>query len=171
MGDIFEEQLIKRETPLKYQFYKGALVLGVVAIALAGMLIPNGRILMPLAVIAAFGAYYVMQNWNLEYEYTFVNGELDIDKIMSQANRKRVISVDVKNLEIMALDQSHGLDGYRHGKYDEYDCTSLKAEPEYPVYVMIFQNEDGKKVKIRLEPNDKIVSAIKKMAPRKVIQY
>ena len=39
---------------------------------------------------------------NVEYEYSFLNGTLTIDKIMGQARRKHITEVDIKNATIIA---------------------------------------------------------------------
>ena len=42
--------------------------------------------------------YFVFPRFNLEFEYTYFTGSLDIDKIMNMQARKRVISTDVKDI-------------------------------------------------------------------------
>ena len=44
----------------------------------------------------------MFRNLNVEYEYVFVNGDLDIDKIMNKARRKRMFSVDADQMELLA---------------------------------------------------------------------
>ena len=45
----------------------------------------------------------MFRNLNVEYEYVFVNGDLDIDKIMNKARRKkRMSSVDADQMELLA---------------------------------------------------------------------
>lgn len=48
-------------------------------------------------VIIYLGAKVYMRYKYIEYEYTYMNGEIDIDKIMSQAFRKRIITVNYKH--------------------------------------------------------------------------
>ena len=50
--------------------------------AAAGLLIPIAWI---LTLALGIAAYFILPKLDLEYEYVFVNGELDIDKIMSKA--------------------------------------------------------------------------------------
>ena len=44
------------------------------------------------AIALGVACYFVIPKTDLEYEYLFVNGELDIDMIMSKSKRKRVKS-------------------------------------------------------------------------------
>ena len=36
-----------------------------------------------LSAVAGYGTYYYVQNTYVEYEYTFTNGDLDVDKIIA----------------------------------------------------------------------------------------
>ena len=55
-------------------------------IAFAGLMFAAG---------AGYGTYFYVQNTDVEYEYTFTNGELDIDKIIAKKRRKSLVSVDI----------------------------------------------------------------------------
>lgn len=168
MGDVYEEQLIRRKTPQKYKIYVGCLIALTVLLALLSFLTAMILFFVP-AVFVACLAYYFSQRWDLEFEYIYVNGELDIDKIMAKSSRKRVVSVDMQNLEVMAPVGSHGLDSFRNLKCAEYDCTSYAEDAQ--VYALITTGEDGERVRILFEPNEKIVSAIRRISPRKVLPY
>ena len=48
----------------------------------------------------------------VEYEYLYVNGELDIDAIYSKQKRKKMGSYDASELEILAPENSHELDSF-----------------------------------------------------------
>ena len=41
------------------------------------------------AIALGIACYFVIPKTDLEYEYLFVNGELDIDMIMSKSKRKK----------------------------------------------------------------------------------
>ena len=61
--------------------------------------IPVG-IILPVVMIVI--DVLMFRNLNVEYEYVFVNGDLDIDKIMNKARRKRMFSVDADQMELLA---------------------------------------------------------------------
>ena len=87
MNDTYSELLIKKEVTAKDKMIKVLLIALIALMAVAGILIT------PLAFIAAIAlgiaAYFVFPNLDLEFEYVYVNGELDIDKIMAKMKRKR----------------------------------------------------------------------------------
>ena len=51
----------------------------------------NVLLLVP-AIALGIACYFVIPKTDLEYEYLFVNGELDIDMIMSKSKRKSEIA-------------------------------------------------------------------------------
>ena len=53
--------------------------------------------------------YFYLPRLSVEFEYLYVNGELDIDRIFSQSRRKRAASYELSNMEIMAPFSSHRL--------------------------------------------------------------
>ena len=61
---------------------------------------------MPLALIVFVGlivlCYFKLPSFDLEFEYLYVNGELDVDKIMSKTKRKRVARIDMDKVELIA---------------------------------------------------------------------
>ena len=49
---------------------------------------------------------------DLEYEYLFVNGEFDIDMVMAKSKRKKVMSVNLSEADLIAPLNSHKMDYY-----------------------------------------------------------
>ena len=97
MNDTYSELLIKKEVTAKDKMIKVLLIALIALMAVAGILIT------PLAFIAAIAlgiaAYFVFPNLDLEFEYVYVNGELDIDKIMAKMKRKRAKSFELSKME------------------------------------------------------------------------
>ena len=102
----------------------------------------------------------------MEYEYLYVNGELDIDAIYSRQKRKRIASYDMQELELMAPTKSHALDSYVNGQDVKIkDFTSGK--PEQKSYTLVFNKEKGRQI-IQVEFDDVVVNDIRRISPRKV---
>lgn len=98
-GDTFFEQIVKvKKTPKERAAVVGIVVLALAIIVLAFLFVyPPFSLL--LAAGAAFGAYKLISFTSIEYEYIFTNGDLDIDKIVAKASRKRMVSVKCANIE------------------------------------------------------------------------
>ena len=86
MSDLYSELLVKKKQTAKDMVVKYGLIVLTVIMAIGGLLV-NGLLLVP-AVALGVACYFVIPKTDLEYEYLFVNGELDIDMIMSKSKRK-----------------------------------------------------------------------------------
>ena len=163
MSESYVELLVKKKKTPKDSILKGLMIAGIVILVLIGLVIP-------LVLIAAIAlgvlAYFKMPGLDLEFEDLYVNGELDIDKIMSKVKRKRVGSFDISKAEMVAPVKSHELDYYRQSKdLKVVDCSS--GEDHANVYGMVIKDEKGMKL-VLFEPNQEILDDMRRIAPRKV---
>ena len=76
MDDFYTEQLIKKQADSKDTLKKVGLIALTVVSVLLVFAIPVG-IIFPVVMIVV--DVLVFSNMNVEYEYVFVNGDLDID--------------------------------------------------------------------------------------------
>ena len=100
---------------------------------------------------------------DVEYEYLYVNGDLDIDKIMHKAKRKRVFSTNISNMELLAPEGAEELNQYRNAHVADYSSGMAGAKK----YVLVVA-ENGQITKLVFEPNETIIEGMFLMAPRKV---
>lgn len=167
MGDIFNEQLVEKKNTLKDNMIKAGIVVGALLVILVSSMIKFlVGFIMPITLVVIFGAVFLMRRLNIEFEYVFTSGDLDIDKIFNKNKRKRFITVDVRKFEIMApidsKEHARALSNYQK----VVDCSSgIKKDNTYAAMVV----RNGKREKLILEPNEKMLSAIKKYIPRKVM--
>ena len=96
MNDAYSELLIKKETTVKDRLIKVLVIAVIVLAVLAGFMQPLAWL---LALGAGIGAYFLFPNLDLEFEYVYVNGELDIDKIMSKMKRKKNVISKMKRIK------------------------------------------------------------------------
>ena len=164
MSDLYIELLVKKKKTSTDTLLK-ALMIGVTVIFVLGGILFNPIILIP-AIVMGVVDYFKLPALDLEYEYLYVNGELDIDKIMSKQKRKRVFSGDVASLELLAPTQSHELDHYRsRSDIKKSDFSSGKKDAR--TYTMILKKEKGMELVV-FEPSDVMLKDMKRMAPREV---
>ncbi len=162
MGDFYTEQLIKKQTSMKDMVVKAILVSVAIVSVLIVFIFPLG-LLVPIIVIAL--VWFAMTRMDVEYEYLYVNGDLDIDKIMHKSKRKRVFSANAKEMEILAPIDAPQLSQYHNAKI--MDLSSRAADTRK--YAMIVARGGGLE-KLIFEPNDTIIEGLFMMAPRKVIR-
>ena len=80
MSDLYSELLVKKERTAKDRLVKGSIIALIVLLVLAGLFIMPPLLI--AAIVLGVCAYlFIFPGTDLEFEYLFVNGELDIDKI------------------------------------------------------------------------------------------
>ena len=167
MSDLYIELLVKKKKTSTDTLLK-VLRIGATVIFVLGGILFNPIILL-LAVVMGVVDYFKLPSLDLEYEYLYVNGELDIDKIMSKQKRKRVGSYDMKKVEIVAPKNSHELDSFKNKKDLKLkDYTSL--DPHAKCYILVFNKEKGQEM-IKVELDESILNDLRRIAPRKVNLY
>lgn len=165
MSDLYTELLVKKEKTSKDSMIKIGTIAAVVFLALAGLFI------FPLFLIAAIilgvvAYYFILPKTDLEYEYLFVNGEMDIDVIMSQTKRKKAKSFSLSEAELVAPLKSAKMDYYNgNTKMKVYDFSS--GNPSHNRFAVITRDK-GEACKIIIEPDENLAQLMKNCAPSKV---
>ncbi|MCL2605007.1 MAG: hypothetical protein FWD90_11055 [Defluviitaleaceae bacterium] len=156
MGDVFKEQIIKRKPTARDFVFRVLLVAAAGLIFfLAMMFLPSFGVIFGFA--AMFGAWYGMSFLNVEYEYVFTNGDLDIDVIYNKARRKRLFTGQVNNFEIMC----HVDDKVHIGDFASAQETRDYSSGESGENTYVFlTTQSGKRIKVIFEPNEKLLKAI-----------
>ncbi len=161
MGENYVEQLVKQnmtgKTMAKIAGLAGLVLLSFVVT----LLVPMLTILPIIAIIVVF---YLGKRWScVEFEYIYFNGEVDIDRILGMEKRKRYISFNAKEMEILASTGSSALKAFEN--LPLYDCSTNTDAHSYEVVTTYKE----KKVRIRFEPNQEILDGLRLYAPRKVM--
>lgn len=161
MNESYVEQLIKQKTTMPTLVKRVAISLFI----LLGLLLcwlSLAAIPLLLALIAL--TVWLWKRTGLEYEYLYYAGDIDIDKIMGRQKRKRVLSTDIKNMEVLAPTGSVELQRYQDLKV--IDCSSNTGNPTYEMVVM----KKGQKVRVKFEPKEEIIDGMRMYDSRKVFK-
>ena len=163
MNDFYREILVKRRPGTTDLVLKiGMIALTVVAAAAGILLIP---LMLLAAVILGAVSWFVISGRDIEYEYLYVNGDFDVDRIANKQRRKRVGSYSLEEMELIAPSQSHELDSWQSGSAKIIDYTS--QEPGVKSYTGVYRM-DGETVLVRYELDKEILQDMRRLAPRKV---
>ena len=99
--DIFvEEMVVRRKTPLNLLLTVLMILGGAALIILVWLAVPF--ISTVLMVIIGFAVYLGVKFQYVEYEYSFTNGDLDVDKIMAKRKRIRALEINQRQIRVMA---------------------------------------------------------------------
>lgn len=163
MNDSYIEVLVKKKTPVSYIVAKELLILITIGFFLSFFLFKN--FLLPVAgVLMCIADYFLFLSMDLEYEYLFLNGSLQIDKILGKQKRKQYLELMLDKVEVAAPKGSGHLDQFKNQQAIIKDCYSGNEEHCY-----IIMYRFGKELwEVRIEKNEKLLKAMKSEAPRKV---
>ena len=110
--------------------------------------------------------YIVITSFNIEYEYIATNTELDIDKIINRRKRKRILSLRLSEIELMAPVGYSELLSQENGNFAKVHMAAI--EQNHPDAYYIIYEKNGEKNKLIFNPTDKIIEYAKRMATSKV---
>jgi len=156
MGDVFKEQIVKRQPTMQDNLKRIGLIIAVVMVmfisaSLATQFAPI------ITIVAAFGAWWLMSYLKVEYEYTFTSGELDIDAIYNRSRRKRVFTIRVSDIEIMAhVDDKMHSGAFQGAQLIRDFSSGVTSDDTYAFMI----NHQNKRTKVIIEPNDVMLRAL-----------
>ena len=154
MNDSYKELLVSKEQGVKDKLIR---VVSIIPTVLAGLLtLLTGNILI-FIIAVAFGVldYFVFQWTSIEYEYLYLDKEI---------RRKRVHTIDVNKIEILAPEKSYQLDSYRNRQVKAIDYSAGHDLPDQKLYVMFYEGSQ----KYLLNLTEDFAKTIKGIIPRKV---
>ena len=164
MGDVYQEYLLKRKMTAVGVAVRVFFVSLCFSLACLGIMYIQPMFLM-LAVAFGYLTKYVFQQTDVEYEYQYLNGECQFDKICGKTRRKTLGKMEMAKIEVIAPEGSQELAQYEKQNHIIKDYSSLeKSEDRY----IAFERRDSGLIKIIFEPNETIIKEMQKLAPRKV---
>ena len=124
-----------------------------------------GLLSLILAIATGIGGFITFQRLHTDFEYEYLDGELRIARIFNRSRRKAAGAYQVENIEILAPYAAHRVDYLRKNKRGKVlDFSSGEERKPDPRYLMAMN--DG--TQLILEPDERILNAIRQKAPRKV---
>lgn len=175
--DVFYEQLYKRCKQPKDYLIQLLIFLGCVAISGVAYLILS--FFLPiflkipkfigssLGIFAIIGIVWVgykqFMRFNREFEYSYLNGEFDVDCIYTKTERKRMITFKVKDFEAFGEYSADIKEKFKNMKFDtKFDFSSYSKESKNKVCFAILNHRTFGKTFMILEPDDRIFADMQK---------
>lgn len=162
MKELYAEAGVKKADTIVTMLLRSLLIIGMIA----GVFIAfQGGVLGIVGIAIIVGLVYLFPKLSLEYEYVFVDGQLDFDMISGKSKRKTLLRIDFEQVEVMAPEGSHALDSYTYIQCEKKDFSSGRKDSK-PYVIMV--SVENKKMKILFEPNEKMLGVIKQKSARKL---
>ncbi|MBR2283364.1 MAG: hypothetical protein IJ874_02940 [Ruminococcus sp.] len=170
--DNFAEQLVSRKQTSADRTKAIATMVGggllTIVLVIASLLMIGSPVAaffgLILAAAAGYGTYFLIQNTQVEYEYTFTNGTLDIDKIIAKKKRLEMLSVEIGKFTAF-------------GKYDDSmadneteDMTVVTASDNIASgeYYADFPHDEYGSTRLIFSPDERILGCIRQSLPRQL---
>ncbi len=172
--DYFAEYMIRRiltgtDKLLRALYVLAALVLTVL---IAFVALYTGRFMVMvwflLVVALWYGCYQLIRRQNIEYEYVFVNGELEVDVIYAKSVRRNLVRVRVADITHCARRDDARFDK----EYDNVPAhllliSAVSNKPGAKVYYADFLY-NAERTRLLFEPNKKILDMMRKYNPKRI---
>lgn len=159
MDDIFVERIVKRKVDAKGILFR-VLAVTLTVLSLVTVLF-LGMLGITLTILIAYGTYLVWMYTSVEYEYSFLNTEFTIEKIMGQRKRKHVDEFDIKQAELIAPADSDEIKD-KSGNIVTLDYSTGYRSSD--LYAMITNTDKGT-VKVLFNADEKILDAMRHVRP------
>jgi len=162
MNDICVEQLIKKKWEPSDTIKLILIVLGAfalmtfVAVVLYITAIFQNLILFLFVVIGYFACRLVF-NLMVEYEYSVVNGEITVDKIIARRSRKRMVTIDAGKIEAFGR---YDYKLFENRNFDVQINASECSVPDDAWYAEFHLDGEGNTLLV-FSPDEKVLKAIK----------
>jgi hypothetical protein len=162
--DNFYEQLITTYKTTPYKIVNASFyIFGFLALITISAL--------PMAVLCAVlaaAAFFGKKKLYVEYEYVFTNGEIDVDKIVEMKKRSRVITFNIKNVEILAPEESNSVKDFANKPEKALDLYPKTTDKKVFVAMVTGGTE---RLQVRFVPDEEFLSLCYKYNPRAVKKY
>lgn len=161
--DNFYEQLVTTYKTMNYKFISFIMYFFIIL----GLFMFFTLNLIPgiVLLIVSGGLYFYRRNLYVEYEYDFTNGEIDIDKILEMKKRTRVLTFSVKNVELLAPENSDEVKDFSGKPTKVMKCyPSTTKETIYVAFI----TGGAERVQLKFVPDKELLDHCFKYNPRAV---
>ncbi len=163
--DQFYELLLTTKKPTIYKMVN----VFVYIIGILGLLIFSFNLIIGLVlIIVSVLLFFYKKNLYVEYEYDFTNGEIDIDKIVEMKKRKRILTFSIKDVELLALENSDFIKDFSNKPKNVLTC--IPSNYHGKIYTAMITMGSNRQM-LKFAPDEKFLDLCFKLNPRAVKKY
>ena len=168
MGDNYAEVIIKKKTDMVAKYFRIFSIIVTIFVGLASILYMPSLCVIIIALFIWL-CTIIYRNTDVEYEYMFTNGQLDVECIYGKRKRKAGKSFNFDKLEVMGPITHQKILAYEH-RTDLKEFNYTSGYPDRDVYVAILAGQSGKLGRLFFEPSENMVKAIYSHTPSRVFK-
>jgi len=111
-----------------------------------------------------FVVYIIIATRTVEFEYCVTENILDVDMITGKKKRKKYVSIDLKEAEIIApAAEKYGNDYRKEGIVNKYSASMFDAE--ILDFFVLYRDEKHELSRLVFTPNQEILDMIRRANP------
>lgn len=161
--DTFIEQIVaKRKGGKEIGIILLTVIFGTIFLLSLTMLMMTQTLLVSLVpfvwIGVIFGAWWIITQQNIEFEYCITNGDIDIDVIISRRRRKRIVSVRGSKIEDAG---KYRPEQWQNRKVDRFVMTASSLGAENLRYFTYHSKKRGQTLVV-FEPNERVSDEFRK---------
>lgn len=164
---VFIEQIVKKKR-------EATDILRIILVVLAAFVVDSTflvigvlRFVFPAVfAISVYAAYNFIRNQSLEFEYSVMNGELDVDSIAGRRKRKKLMSVSIRRFSILAPAKEEYKAEFGSESIRNFIYAYISANSE-GLWFARFEDDAGLDTVLFFNPNERVLRAIAKIIPSK----
>lgn len=165
MNDIFCETLVEKKITSTDKMKKILLfVVSAIVSFVCLLFIPMFGALLGIGIWVL--VYFAIKYFYIEYEYILAMNELDFAKIISKEKRKHLLSLDLKEAEIIAPSTYFKVKDAVTSDTQTLDYSSNDSSKKK---YSIVTRYNGKNIQILFEPSATMLQGIRKQFPSKTV--
>ena len=158
--------IVPKKRSMGKKIFDIALFVLACVLLLAAMVIPT--IFVVPALVCAVLWFFLSFRSELEYEYTYYDGELHLAKIRAKSRRKNLGTIQIE--DVLALAPKGDRSVYKYENDKSISCKKLlSGDADAKVYELVCKGEKGI-CRYEIEPDEEMLDAISVKYPRLVIK-
>lgn len=167
--DIYSEQLVSKKSNIllkKLGIWASSFLIAFLLFFLILHFVPVLSIIGAMgACCIMYGGFFLSGNVGVEYEYIITGSELDIDKIIGQRSRKRLLNTDIKRFTAFGRYTENA-------KIPQCDTTvDAVYDDSEQIYFAVTDHDSYGRTLLLFNPNDETLENIEKSLPRELRKY
>ncbi len=168
MNDVFVEQIISRTMTVKTRFKQMGIIFGILLLNTVVLFFGVLRAIFPVTLaVSCWFLWTYIGRFNVEFEYSYTNGDLDVDKILNRKVRQHVLSVRVRQFTILAPMTEEFAKEYNSNAIGAHFDAS-KGERSEGRWFARYTDDAGVDTLLIFNPNARLLTAMGKLIPSKI---
>ena len=160
MDAALYELLVARQNQMKTRLVK-ALIITLIIVVAAIMIVFFPTFLPIVIILGALAYFFVLPKFNVEYEYTLLQQDFDIDIIYNKTSRKSANTIDLREAELIAPATSSRVAAFKTTAILDYSTQNPNDNP-YAIIIPLNKNL----TKILIQPDEGMIKLLRNVAPR-----